>query len=102
MESGNWPRRGERRHGGRARRHEQSWLALYDGKGVARDYAHARSLFENRAPPSSEASAMNGLGAIYNEGDGVPRNTKLARQWFEKAAALGIPQAKQNLKGMRR
>jgi Sel1 repeat len=56
----------------------------------------------NRAPPSSEASAMNGLGAIYNEGDGVPRNTKLARQWFEKAAALGIPQAKQNLKGMRR
>ena len=34
-------------------------------------------------------AAMNGMGAIYNEGDGVPRNVKVARQWFEKAAALG-------------
>jgi len=42
------------------------------------------------------------MGAIYNEGDGVPRNTKLAREWFEKSAALGVPQAKQNLKEMRR
>ena len=45
---------------------------------------------------------MNELGAIYNEGDGVPRNVNVARQWFEKAAALGNPEAKQNLKGMRR
>jgi TPR repeat protein len=28
----------------------------------------------------------------------MPRNKTLARQWFEKAAALGNPQAKQNLK----
>jgi hypothetical protein len=27
---------------------------------------------------------------------------KVARQWFEKAAALGIPKAKQNLRQMRR
>jgi TPR repeat protein len=45
---------------------------------------------------------MNGLGAIYNAGDGVSRNVTVARQWFEKAAALGNPEAKQNLKGMRR
>lgn len=44
---------------------------------------------------------MNGLGVIYNEGDGVARSARLARQWFEKAAALGNPEAKQNLRGMR-
>jgi TPR repeat protein len=47
-------------------------------------------------------AAMNGMGAIYNEGDGVPRNVKVARQWFEKAAALGNPEAKQNLREMGR
>jgi TPR repeat protein len=45
---------------------------------------------------------MNGLGVIYNEGDGVPRNVRLARSWFEKAAVLGDPQAKQNLQEMGR
>jgi TPR repeat protein len=39
---------------------------------------------------------------LYSEGHGVPRNNKIAREWFEKAAALGIPEAKQNLKGMGR
>ena len=50
----------------------------------------------------SNDAAMNGMGAIYNEGDGVPRNVKVARQWFEKAAALGNPEAKQNLREMGR
>ncbi len=45
---------------------------------------------------------MNGMGAIYNEGDGVRRDLKVARQWFEKAAALGDPEARQNLREMRR
>ena len=75
-------------------------LYMY-GKGVARDYAEAKHLFEQGAA-LGEASAMNGLGAIYNAGDGVPRNVAVARQWFEKAAALGNPEAKQNLKEMRR
>jgi TPR repeat protein len=30
---------------------------------------------------------MNGLGAIYNEGDGVGRDVKVARQWFENCGA---------------
>jgi TPR repeat protein len=42
---------------------------------------------------------MNGLGVLYYDGNGVPRDRKVARQWYEKAAALGNPQAKQNLKG---
>jgi TPR repeat protein len=71
------------------------------GKGAPRDYAEARRLFE-QGTSLGEASAMNSLGAIYNEGNGVPRNPKVARQWFEKAAALGNPEAKQNLREIRR
>jgi TPR repeat protein len=36
------------------------------------------------------------------EGDGVRRDLKVARQWFEKAAALGDLEARQNLREMRR
>jgi TPR repeat protein len=42
------------------------------------------------------------MGKLYYDGHGVPHNTKLAREWFEKAAALGVPEAKENLKGMGR
>jgi len=41
---------------------------------------------------------MNNIGVLYWNGYGVPRNRVLGRQHFEKAAALGNPQAKQNLK----
>ena len=43
---------------------------------------------------------MNNLGTLSNDGRGVSRNIKLAKAWFEKAAALGVSEAKQNLKGM--
>jgi TPR repeat protein len=46
--------------------------------------------------------ARNDADAIYNEGDGVRRDLKVGRQWFEKAGALGDPEAKQNLREMRR
>ena len=45
---------------------------------------------------------MNGMGVIYNEGDGVPRDARVARQWYEKAATLGNPEAQLNLKDMGR
>jgi TPR repeat protein len=45
---------------------------------------------------------MNSMGVINNEGDGVPRNARLARQWFEKETALGDREARQNLAEMRR
>jgi TPR repeat protein len=44
--------------------------------------------------------AMNNLDTLYNDGHGVPRNTRLVKDWFEKAAALGVLETKQNLKGM--
>jgi TPR repeat protein len=45
---------------------------------------------------------MNGVGVIHNEGDGVPRNARLTRQWYEKAASSGDREAQQNLSEMRR
>jgi TPR repeat protein len=41
---------------------------------------------------------MNNMGNLYHGGHAVPRNDKVAREWFEKAAALGVPEAKQNLR----
>jgi TPR repeat protein len=74
-------------------------LLYYDGKCVERDYAEARRLNEQAlaADPTNDY-AMNSLGVMYWNGNGAPRNHVLARQYFEKAAALGNPQAKQNLK----
>jgi TPR repeat protein len=74
-------------------------LYLRGGQGVPRDYAAARRLFE-QGIALGDAASMNELGVMYVEGDGVPKSLKIARQWYEKAAALGLPQAKQNLKGM--
>jgi TPR repeat protein len=76
-------------------------LLYYYGRGVPRDYAQARKLYE-QGIALGDAASMNDLGILYSEGDGVPRDSKTARQWFEKAAALGNPEAKQNLRGMRR
>ena len=45
---------------------------------------------------------MNSLGVLYMRGDGVARHVTVARQWYERAAAPGNPEAKQNLKEMRR
>lgn len=36
---------------------------------------------------------MNSLGVQYWNGNGVPRNRVLGRQYFEKAAALGNREA---------
>ncbi len=38
---------------------------------------------------------MNNLGTLYNDGRGVSRNTKLAKEWFDKAAPLGVSEAEQ-------
>jgi TPR repeat protein len=71
----------------------------YDGKCVERDYNEARRLNEQAlaADPTNDC-AMNSLGVQYWNGNGAPRNRVLARQYFEKAAALGNREAKQNLK----
>jgi TPR repeat protein len=39
---------------------------------------------------------------LYDQGHGVAHDPRKARQLFEKAAALGNPEAKENLRVMRR
>jgi len=64
--------------------------------GQQKDFARARELYERAASKGSIASANN-LGALYNEGNGVPKDYGVARSWFEKAANGGFPRAMANL-----
>jgi TPR repeat protein len=40
---------------------------------------------------------MNGLGVLYRDGNGVPRDYAKAREWFEKAGAAGESHGWSNL-----
>ena len=46
--------------------------------------------------------AMNGLGAIYENGLGVPKNDTQARQWYERGAEGGSEGAKKSLERLSR
>jgi len=50
------------------------------------DYSEARSWYEKSADQGF-APAEAALGAVYFNGFGVPRDYKMARYWWEKAAA---------------
>lgn len=67
--------------------------------GQQKDFARARELYEKAASKGSIASENN-LGALYNEGNGVPKDYGIARSWFEKAANGGFPRAMANLARM--
>jgi Caspase domain/Sel1 repeat len=57
-----------------------------------KDYAEARRLYD-KAAAAGYAMAMNNIGAIYEGGDGVPRNYAEAARWYGKAVAAGEPTA---------
>lgn len=57
-----------------------------------RDYATAISRFEAAAEQGSDR-AQYALGAMYHEGEGVPRNHETAVYWYTKAAQRGNVQA---------
>ncbi len=59
-----------------------------NGTGVQRDYALARSYYEQAAARGS-AEAMQGLGVMYQNGTGVPRDLTMARSYFAQAVAHG-------------
>jgi len=46
-----------------------------------------------RAAEQGNADGQYGLGALYAAGEGVERDPAAARQWFERAAGAGHPQA---------
>lgn len=56
----------------------------------------SRASLEARAN-KGDAAAQFELGAIYHDGDGVPKDTKKAIGWFQKSAAGGDVRAQFNL-----
>lgn len=70
----------------------QRGLAYSSGRGVPRDHAKARELYE-RAAALGHAPAHYILGFLYDSGDGVRQDYGKAREWYEKAAALNHPAA---------
>ncbi len=60
------------------------------------DHAGAAAAYAARAD-AGEAVAQNNLGVLYQRGQGVPQNLALARQWFDLAAAQGLPGAMYNI-----
>jgi uncharacterized protein len=50
-----------------------------------------------KSADEGDASAQNRLGLLYDEGVGVPQNSRQAKEWFEKAAKQGHVKAQLNL-----
>lgn len=59
-----------------------------EGHGVGKDTTEAFTLY-HRAAVRNNADAMLATAALYQVGDGVPVNTRLAILWFERGAKLG-------------
>jgi TPR repeat protein len=60
------------------------------------DYATALHEWRPLAEQGN-ADAQNNLGAMYDDGHGVPQDYGQARLWYEKAAAQGYANAQSNL-----
>jgi uncharacterized protein len=64
-----------------------------DKKG---DYSKARDWYE-KAIAKGNAAAMNNIGTLYDNGQGVAQDYAKARAWYEKAAAKGYAAAMNNI-----
>ena len=51
----------------------------------------------HKSAEQGNATAQNRLGLLYNQGQGVPQDPLLAKQWFEKSAEQGEAGAQVNL-----
>jgi TPR repeat protein len=56
---------------------------------VKQDYA-AAARWTRRAAEHGAAGAQLAMAILYDQGRGVPKDPKAARQWAEKAAAQGF------------
>ncbi len=66
-------------------------ILLFKGEGGAPDYTRARQLLGSAS--ESSALAQYYLGEIYASGKGVPRDPRIAMQWYRKAADNGFNMA---------
>ena len=61
----------------------------------AEDEATAKEV--RASAEAGDASAQHRLGLLYDEGVGVPQDSRQAKEWFEKAANKGHTRAQVNL-----
>ena len=75
------------------------------GTGAAayknKDYAGALAVWLPLAT-DGHAKSQNGMGVLYYNGQGVPKNFARAAQWFQRAAVQGLGRAQNNLGEMYR
>lgn len=71
---------------------EDEAIAAYNRQ----DYAKARDLWQPQAEANGTIAQFN-MGILYYAGQGVEKDHKKARYWWEKAAAAGHREAKQSL-----
>ena len=55
-----------------------------------KDFAEARRLYQ-KAADAGYGMAMNNIGALYEQGSGVPRNYDESARWYAKSVAAGEP-----------
>ncbi|HEV2187469.1 MAG TPA: peptidoglycan-binding protein [Stellaceae bacterium] len=68
------------------------------GRGVDKPDPSAAQLLWLSAAARGETVALFDLGAMYEQGVGVPADLAAARKWYAAAAAKGHPQARDALK----
>ena len=69
---------------------------LYNGEGVAKDYAEAVK-WCRKAADQKDAYAQFNLGYAYYNGEGVPKDLVQAHVWWNIAGAKGHENAKKSL-----
>ncbi|VAW73802.1 hypothetical protein MNBD_GAMMA15-309 [hydrothermal vent metagenome] len=66
-------------------------ILLFKGEGGAPDYGRSRQLLSSVSESSELAQYY--LGEIYAAGKGVPRDYKIAMEWYRKASGNGFSMA---------
>jgi hypothetical protein len=73
-------------------------IFLLARKDAPPDFIAAKAWFERGAQgENADPDCMWALGAMYKEGDGVPKNPTLAMKWMKMAADRGQPDAMKEL-----
>lgn len=68
--------------------------------GVPKNPTLAKEWFE-KAAAADDAEAMHSLGLMYLRGMGIERNRAKAAIWFDKAASLGLDEAREELRRLK-
>ncbi|MFA6196781.1 MAG: hypothetical protein WC656_09070 [Sulfurimonas sp.] len=69
---------------------------IYEAQG---DYKNAIIMYE-KAAEQNNSTALNNLGILYANGEGVPKNYTKAYQYWKEASALGNKNAEQALQAL--